>query len=184
MISRNLYERSENPTQICGWPDRSSSVTDIYDFSAETLDGRTMPLSEYRGRPLLIVNTASQCGFTPQYAGLQALHDAYAGRGFEVLGFSCNQFGAQEPGDAGEIAGFCQKNYGVTFPMFAKVDVNGEQAHPLFRYLRGRRRGILGTSRIKWNFTKFLIDKAGEPVARFAPSTKPETLRGRIEALL
>jgi glutathione peroxidase len=156
----------------------------IHDFSAETIDGQPKPLSDFRGRALLIVNTASQCGFTPQYAGLQALQDAYRERGFDVLGFPCNQFGGQEPGDAAEIASFCSINYGVTFPVFRKIDVNGAGQHPLFAFLTTQKRGLFGTKRIKWNFTKFLIDRSGEVVARFGPSTKPEQLRARIEALL
>jgi glutathione peroxidase len=156
----------------------------IHDFSAETIDGQPKLLSDFQGRALLIVNTASQCGFTPQYAGLQVLQDAYRERGFDVLGFPCNQFGGQEPGDAAEIASFCSINYGVTFPVFAKIDVNGPQQHPLFAFLTAQKRGLFGTKRIKWNFTKFLVDRSGEVVARFGPSTKPEQLRARIEALL
>lgn len=156
----------------------------IYDFSAPRLDGTPESLSRWRGDVLLVVNTASKCGFTPQYAGLEALQARYASRGFSVLGFPCNQFGNQEPGDAEAIGGFCQANYGVSFPMFAKVDVNGAGAHPLFAWLKGRKSGLLGLSGIKWNFTKFLIDRNGEVVERFAPTTKPESLAKPIEALL
>ena len=159
-------------------------MTTIYDFSAKTLDGKPMDLRNYAGKPLLVVNTASKCGFTPQYAGLEELHRRYSDRGLVVLGFPCNQFGAQEPGSATEIGAFCQKNYGVSFPMFEKIDVNGEGAHPLYRWLTGNARGILGTQRIKWNFTKFLLDRNGAIVARFSPLTKPEALTTRIETLL
>ena len=133
---------------------------------------------------LLIVNTASQCGFTPQYAGLETLHEKLGGEGFEVLGFPCNQFGAQEPGSEAEIGQFCLKNYGVTFPMFAKIEVNGEGAHPLYKYLKDAKPGLLGTEAIKWNFTKFLIDRDGEPVARYAPQVKPDELEAPVRKLL
>jgi glutathione peroxidase len=159
-------------------------MTSVYDCSAEMLAGGTQSLADYRGRPMLIVNTASECGFTPQYAGLQKLHESYGGQGLAVLGFPCNQFGGQEPGEAGEIAGFCTTNYGVGFPMFAKVEVNGPAAHPLFDYLKGEARGLLGTRRIKWNFTKFLVDREGHVVSRHAPSATPESLRPAIEAVL
>jgi glutathione peroxidase len=159
-------------------------MTSVYDFSADRLAGGAQSLADYRGRPMLIVNTASECGFTPQYAGLQALHEAYAACGLAVLGFPCNQFGKQEPGEAGEIAGFCATNYGVGFPMFAKVEVNGPHAHPLFAHLKAAAPGLLGTRGIKWNFTKFLVDREGRVTGRFAPSTKPESLRPDIEALL
>jgi glutathione peroxidase len=159
-------------------------MTSVYDFSAKTLSGEEKALSDYRGQPLLIVNTASKCGFTPQYQGLETLHERYAGRGLAVLGFPCNQFGAQEPGDAAEIANFCSLTYDVDFPMFAKIDVNGPEAHPLYRYLRKAARGLLGSQRIKWNFTKFLIDRNGHPVHRYAPTTKPEALTSAIERLL
>jgi glutathione peroxidase len=159
-------------------------MTSVHDFSAEMLAGGTKSLADYAGQPMLIVNTASQCGFTPQYAGLQALHERYGPRGLAVLGFPCNQFGRQEPGDADEIAGFCARNYGVGFTLFAKVEVNGAAAHPLFRYLEREAPGLLGTQRIKWNFTKFLIDRQGHVLRRFAPSTTPEALRPAIEALL
>jgi len=156
----------------------------IYDFSVKTIDGRDVGLSEFAGRALLIVNTASQCGFTPQYRGLQDLHSAFGPRGFSVLGFPCNQFGGQEPGNEQEIAAFCDSTYGVTFPLFAKVDVNGPKAHPLFRFLKTKRRGLLGSSRIKWNFTKFLVDRSGRVTARYAPTRKPEKLKHDIAALL
>jgi glutathione peroxidase len=156
----------------------------IYKYTAATLAGEEVALENWRGRVLLIVNTASQCGFTPQYAGLEALHKKLEPQGLTVLGFPCNQFGAQEPGSAEEIGAFCEKNYGVTFPMFAKIDVNGANAHQLFQYLTQAKPGILGTEAIKWNFTKFLIDRDGEPVARYAPQTKPEELEEPIRKLL
>jgi glutathione peroxidase len=156
----------------------------VYDFTAKRLDGRDESLAAYRGKVLLIVNTASACGFTPQYAGLEALHEKLGPEGFTVLGFPCNQFGAQEPGSEAEIGAFCQKNYGVTFPMFAKIAVNGESAHPLYKYLKDARPGLLGTEAIKWNFTKFLVGKDGEPVARYAPNTKPEDLEAPIKKIL
>jgi glutathione peroxidase len=156
----------------------------VYDFSATRLDGHEEQLSAYRGRVLLIVNTASECGFTPQYAGLEALYEAFEDAGLTVLGFPCNQFGAQEPGAAAEIGAFCSKNYGVTFPMFAKIEVNGARAHPLYKYLKDVKPGLLGSENIKWNFTKFLIDRAGEPVARYAPPTNPEDLEQPIKVLL
>jgi len=159
-------------------------MTSIYDFSPKQPDGQTKPLSDYRGQALLVVNTASKCGFTPQYAGLEALHRKYGGRGFEVLGFPCNQFGAQEPGDAQEIANFCSTTYDVSFPLFAKIEVNGPNADPLYAYLKKQKRGIFGTSRIKWNFTKFLIAPDGRVVGRYAPTVKPEALAAKIETLL
>ncbi len=159
-------------------------MASVYDFSAETIAGDAKPLSAYRGQVMLIVNTASKCGFTPQYEGLEALHEDYAAQGLAVLGFPCNQFGAQEPGDAAEIANFCSLTYDVKFPMFAKIEVNGDGTHPLYRYLKHEAKGVLGTERIKWNFTKFLVDRDGKVVARFAPTAKPETLKPAIEALL
>jgi glutathione peroxidase len=156
----------------------------VYEFSARLLDGRTVDLEQFRGQVLLIVNTASQCGFTPQYAGLEELFRAYKGRGFEVLGFPCNQFGAQEPGSAVEIGAFCEKNYGVSFPVFAKIDVNGPDAHPLYGFLKKRKPGIFGSQRIKWNFTKFLVDRKGAAIRRYSPSTKPAALAAPIESLL
>ncbi len=159
-------------------------MTNIYQFEAELLDGKNKSFADYEGEVLLIVNTASQCGFTPQFAGLEALYTRYKDRGFEILGFPCNQFGAQEPGTADEIGSFCQKNYGVTFPMFAKVEVNGDDAHPLFQHLKKEARGLLGSEGIKWNFTKFLVDRDGSVVKRFAPAATPESLAAEIEALL
>ncbi len=156
----------------------------VYDFTATRLDGREQSLADFRGRVLLIVNTASACGFTPQYAGLERLYEKLEPQGLTVLGFPCNQFGAQEPGGAAEIGAFCEKNYGVTFPLFAKIDVNGASAHPLFQYLKDEKPGLLGIEAIKWNFTKFLIDRSGEVVARYAPQTKPEELEEPIRKLL
>ena len=162
----------------------SAASDDIYGFSAETLGGATVSLDQYRDKVLLIVNTASECGFTPQYAGLQKLYEQYAARGLAVLGFPCNQFGKQEPGDAAQIGSFCEKNYGVTFPMFEKIDVNGTNAHPLYRWLTGEAPGLLGLEGIKWNFTKFLVDRTGNVVKRYAPVTKPETIAADIEKQL
>lgn len=156
----------------------------VYDFSAKTIRGEEQSLVDYKGKVLLIVNTASKCGFTPQYKELQELYEQYRDRGFVVLGFPCNQFGHQEPGTEEEIKQFCQANYGVTFPMFAKVDVNGESAHPLFQYLKEKAPGVLGTKAIKWNFTKFLVDRNGNVVARFASQTRPSELKSEIEKLL
>ena len=156
----------------------------IYDFSAKTLDDRDISLGDYKDKVLLIVNTASKCGFTPQYEGLESLHRKYGERGLAILGFPCNQFGAQEPGDATEIANFCSLTYDVSFPMFAQVDVNGDNTHPLFQYLKAAKPGLLGTEGIKWNFTKFLVDRNGEVVERYAPATKPAELEKTIEGLL
>ena len=156
----------------------------ITDFTVKAANGTPASLAAYAGKVLLIVNTASKCGFTPQYEGLEALHRDYADRGFEVLAFPCNQFGAQEPGDAAEIANFCTLTYDVTFPVFAKVDVNGGEADPLFDRLKSDAPGVLGSKAIKWNFTKFLIDRAGNVVDRYAPTTKPEDIRRDIEKLL
>jgi glutathione peroxidase len=155
----------------------------IYDFTATSLAGEDVPLKRYEGKVLLIVNTASACGFTPQYRGLETLHKELSPRGFAVLGFPCNQFGSQEPGDARQIEQFCAGNYAITFPMFAKIDVNGTSAHPLYRYLKSEKSGLLGSS-IKWNFTKFLVDRSGKVVARHAPTATPEGLKKEIEALL
>ena len=159
-------------------------MTTAHDFTVRTLDGPETSLSTYAGRVLLIVNTASRCGLTPQYTGLEALHRAYADRGFAVLGFPCNQFGAQEPGTAAEIAGFCSTKYDVTFPLFAKIDVNGANAAPLWAWLKAQKPGILGIEAIKWNFSKFLVDGAGRTVARFAPTDTPESIAPQIERLL
>ena len=156
----------------------------IYDFSAPRLDGTPESLGRWRGEVLLIVNTASKCGFTPQYEGLETLQKRFAARGFSVLGFPCNQFGNQEPGDAETIGVFCRANYGVSFPMFARTDVNGPGAHPLFAWLKQQKSGLLGLAGIKWNFTKFLIDRQGRVVERYAPTTRPQALAGPIEALL
>jgi glutathione peroxidase len=156
----------------------------LYDFHADLLDGRTISLGDFKGAVLLIVNTASKCGFTPQYAALEELYRMKKERGFAVLGFPCNQFGAQEPGTNEEIADFCGGNYGVSFPLFSKIDVNGPATHPLYRFLKRIRPGLLGIQRIKWNFTKFLVDRRGGVVGRFAPATKPMDLAGRIETLL
>jgi glutathione peroxidase len=158
-------------------------MASVYDFTATSLSGEEVPLKRFEGQVLLIVNTASACGFTPQYKGLQELHQALSVRGFSVLGFPCNQFGGQEAGDEKQIAEFCTTNYAVTFPMFAKIDVNGAEAHPLYNYLKSQKSGLLGSS-IKWNFTKFLVDRSGRVVARHAPTARPEALRKEIEALL
>jgi glutathione peroxidase len=159
-------------------------MTTIYDFTARDLAGEEIPLDRYRNQVLLVVNTASKCGFTPQYLGLTQLHEDLARQGFAVLGFPCNQFGRQEPGDAREIEAFCRETYGVHFPIFAKIAVNGPEAHPLYRWLKAQARGILGTRRIKWNFTKFLIDREGRVTRRLSPMTKPADIRPLIEALL
>ena len=156
----------------------------VYDFSAETLAGKPRKLADFRGQVLLVVNTASKCGFTPQYAGLEELYRKYKDRGFTVLGFPSNQFGQQEPGPESEIAEFCQMNYGVSFPMFSKVDVKGSGAHPLFRHLTTQKKGLLGSAAIKWNFTKFLVGRDGTVLERYAPSTKPEDIAGDIEKAL
>ncbi len=158
-------------------------MTTLGDFKATAIDGTETDLSAYEGQVVLIVNTASQCGLTGQYAGLQELHDTYADRGFTVLGFPCNQFGEQEPGDEAEIASFCDRNYGVTFPMFAKVDVNGDDTHPLFAWLKKEKGGLLGGA-VKWNFTKFLVGRDGRVLERFAPTTEPAKLAGPIEDAL
>lgn len=159
-------------------------TTSVYDFDAQQMNGQTVPLRNYQGQVLLIVNTASACGFTPQFAGLEELHQQYAGKGLVVLGFPCNQFGKQDPGSNDEIASFCQLNYGVSFPMMAKVDVNGADATPLYRWLTAEAPGLLGTKAIKWNFTKFLIGKDGQVIRRYAPLDKPASLAKDIEAAL
>ncbi|MCW2773586.1 MAG: hypothetical protein JWN91_1912 [Nocardioides sp.] len=158
-------------------------MSGLANFSARAIDGSDVDLATYSGEVVLVVNTASQCGFTPQYQGLQQLHDEYAEQGFAVLGFPCDQFGGQEPGDDAEIAGFCERNFGVTFPLFSKVDVNGDRAHPVFQWLRAQKGGLLG-SKIKWNFTKFLVGRDGQVLARYAPTTKPEKIAGDIEKAL
>jgi len=156
----------------------------IYDFEVQTMEGETRKLDSYKGKVLLIANTASKCGFTPQFAGLETLHGKYAEQGLVVLGFPCNQFGGQDPGSDGEILDFCVKNYGVSFPMHSKIEVNGNQASPLFQYLKKEAKGALGTERIKWNFTKFLVSKDGKVLKRFAPLTKPEDIQDEIEKAL
>ena len=156
----------------------------IYKYTAASLAGEEVSLETWRGRVLLIVNTASQCGFTPQYAGLEDLYEQFGDDGLTVLGFPCNQFGGQEPGGSAEIAEFCARNYRVTFPLFDKIEVNGPEAHPLFQYLKKEQAGLLGTESIKWNFTKFLVNRDGEPVARYAPQTKPEELEAPVSKLL
>ncbi|MGS5089966.1 glutathione peroxidase [Hydrogenophaga sp. A37] len=156
----------------------------IYDFKAQSIDGKPVDLEQFRGHPLLIVNTASACGFTPQFGGLEQLHQTYGARGLVVLGFPCNQFGHQDPGSNGEIATFCQRNYGVTFPMMSKIDVNGADAHPLYQWLAAEAPGLLGSKAIKWNFTKFLVGKDGSVLKRYAPQDAPEKLSKDIEAAL
>lgn len=158
-------------------------MTSLHDFSATSIDGKPVDLSSYDGKVVLVVNTASKCGFTPQYKGLQELQDTYGDRGFAVLGFPCDQFGHQEPGDEEEIATFCERNFGVSFPLFAKIDVNGDDAHPLYQWLKKEEGGLLG-GKIKWNFTKFLVGRDGQVIDRFAPTTKPEKLTGDIEKAL
>ena len=158
-------------------------MTSLQDFSATSLDGQEVDLSAYAGQVVLVVNTASQCGFTPQYQGLQELFTQYQDQGFTVLGFPCDQFGNQEPGDSAEIGAFCEKNYGVTFPMMSKVEVNGDNAHPVYQWLRQEKGGMLG-SKIKWNFTKYLVGKDGQVIDRYAPTTKPEKIAGDVEKAL
>ena len=156
----------------------------IYDFDALSIDGKPVALEQFRGRPMLIVNTASACGFTPQFGGLEQLHQAYGPRGLVVLGFPCNQFGSQDPGSNDEIATFCQRNFGVSFPMMSKIDVNGPEAHPLYQWLSAEAPGLLGSKAIKWNFTKFLVGKDGRVIKRYAPQDAPEKLAKDIEAAL
>ncbi|WP_326541759.1 glutathione peroxidase [Pseudorhodoferax sp.] len=159
-------------------------MTTVYDFEALDIAGRPVALAQFKGKPLLIVNTASACGFTPQFAGLEELHKSYGDKGLVVLGFPCNQFGRQDPGSNEEIGAFCQKNYGVSFQMMGKIDVNGDGAHPLYQWLTREAPGLLGTKAIKWNFTKFLVGKDGEVRKRYAPTDKPESLGQDIEAAL
>jgi glutathione peroxidase len=159
-------------------------MTSAYDFEARQIDGQTVPLAQFRGKPLLIVNTSSACGFTPQFGGLEELHKAYGERGLVVLGFPCNQFGAQDPGSNEDIANFCQRNYGVSFPMMAKVDVNGAEAHPLYQWLVKEAPGLLGSKAIKWNFTKFLVGKDGQVLKRYPPQEAPGKLARDIEEAL
>jgi glutathione peroxidase len=156
----------------------------LHDFTVDDIHGKPVGLDRYKGKVVLVVNTASKCGYTPQYKGLEALYAKYKGQGLEILGFPCNQFGAQEPGTEKEIEQFCELNYGVTFPMFAKVDVNGDQAAPVYRYLKAEKPGLLGTETIKWNFTKFLVDRSGRPIARYASNATPESLAGDVEQAL
>jgi len=156
----------------------------VHDFKAKTIDGKETSLSDYRDKALLIVNVASKCGFTPQYEGLEKLYKKYKDRGFFVLGFPCNQFGSQEPGTEEEIKSFCSLNFGVTFPLFSKIEVNGPNAHPLYKYLTSEKPGILGTESIKWNFTKFLVNRKGEPIKRYASADKPESLEKDVEKAL
>ena len=158
-------------------------MASLHDFNAVRLNGEDESLAEYKGKVVLVVNTASKCGFTPQYDGLEKLHETYEDRGFSVLGFPCDQFGHQEPGGNEEIATFCKKNYGVTFPMFSKVEVNGDKAHPVYKFLRKAKGGLLG-SRIKWNFTKFLVDGEGNVIKRYGSTTKPESIAADVEKLL
>jgi glutathione peroxidase len=159
-------------------------MTTAYDFTAQDISGKDVALSQFQGKVLLVVNTASACGFTPQFAGLEALWKQYGPKGVAVVGFPCNQFGGQDPKGNSEIAEFCQLNYGVSFPMMAKIDVNGDGAHPFFKWLKGEAKGLLGTEAIKWNFTKFLIGKDGQVIKRYAPTDKPESLAKDIEAAL
>lgn len=168
------------PTQT----DCDNAMNSIYDFEALSIDGKSVPLKKYKDKPLLIVNTASACGFTPQFAGLEELHTTYGKKGLVVLGFPCNQFGAQDKGSNDEIAEFCQLNYGVSFPMMAKVDVNGADAHPLYQWMAKEAPGLLGTKAIKWNFTKFLIGRDGQVIKRYAPTDTPQSLAKDIEAVL
>lgn len=160
------------------------SATTVYDFNAKAIDGSEVALSQYRGKVLLVVNVASQCGFTPQYAGLEALYAKHRAQGFEVLGFPCNQFGSQEPGSEAEIAQFCETRFGVKFPMFAKIDVNGAATHPLYAWLKSSEPGILGTEAIKWNFTKFLVGRDGKVIKRYAPTATPESIDGDVAKAL
>ncbi len=159
-------------------------MSTVYEYTAKALDGKEIKLEQYKGNVMLIVNTASKCGFTSQFAGLEKLHEEYSKRGLSLLGFPCNQFGAQEPGDSAEIGAFCQKNYGVDFQMFDKIEVNGDHAHPLYKYLTDKAPGLLGLKDIKWNFTKFLLDRDGNIVKRYAPNVEPADISADIEKLL
>ena len=165
-------------------PPTQTTTPTIYDFEAKSISGKDIALSDFKGQVMLIVNTASKCGFTPQFGGLEALHKTYAGKGLAVLGFPCNQFGSQDPGADGEIAAFCQVNYGVSFPMMSKIDVNGSAAHPLYQWLSAEAPGLLGSKSIKWNFTKFLVGKDGQVIKRYAPTDKPADLAKDVEAAL
>lgn len=159
-------------------------MASVYDFSGKTITGADKPIADFKGQVILVVNTASKCGFTPQFKGLEDLHEKYKDKGLVVLGFPCNQFLNQDPGSDGEISEFCELNYGVTFPMFAKIDVNGDAAHPLFKHLTSAAPGLLGSKAVKWNFTKFLVDRNGNVIKRYAPATKPEDMAADIEKLL
>jgi glutathione peroxidase len=156
----------------------------VYDFSAMSIDGAEIPLSDFKGKVLLVVNVASECGFTPQYEGLEQIYRDLKGKGLEVLGFPCNQFGGQEPGAETDIKAFCDRKFGVSFPLFSKINVNGKEAHPLYKFLKERLPGILGTEAIKWNFTKFLVDREGNPIKRYAPQDKPEAIVADIQRAL
>jgi glutathione peroxidase len=159
-------------------------VSDIYQFSANNIKGEEVPLKAYQGKLLIIVNTASKCGFTPQFKGLEELYLEYSEKGLEILGFPCNQFLKQDPGTDSEISEFCSLNYGVTFPMFSKIEVNGDNAHPLYKYLKSEAKGLMGSEKIKWNFTKFLVDQQGKVVKRYAPNTEPKDMVKDIDAAL
>ncbi len=181
--ARGLLGTAQPTALRCGRLCHTWAMSTLQDFSATSIDGQDVDLSSYSGQVVLVVNTASQCGFTPQYAGLQELQDTYGERGFNVLGFPCDQFGNQEPGEEADIAEFCERSFGVGFPMFAKIDVNGDGAHPLFRWLREEKGGLVG-DKIKWNFTKFLVGRDGRVIKRYAPTTKPEKITGDIEKAL
>jgi glutathione peroxidase len=181
---KRVFELLYSPSGFNFLPVRGVSMTKLYEFSVNDPMGQAVSLEKYRGKVLLVVNVASKCGFTPQYTGLEAMYEKYKAQGFEVLAFPCNQFGAQEPGTDAEIGTFCTLNYGVKFPIFQKIDVNGADAHPLYAFLKKEEPGVLGTELIKWNFTKFLVNKSGEVVERFAPTTTPESLAPQIEELL
>ena len=170
--------------QYSGRSNQEHLVSSIYDFEAQQINGKDMALSQFKGKVMLIVNTASKCGFTPQFGGLEELHKSYASKGLVVLGFPCNQFGSQDPGADGEIAEFCQVNYGVSFPMMGKIDVNGPAAHPLYKWLSSEAPGLLGSKGIKWNFTKFLVGKDGQVIRRYAPTDKPADMTKDVEAAL
>jgi glutathione peroxidase len=176
-----MNQKCETPVLING---RDATMSTVYDFEAQKIDGTPVALSQFKGQAMLIVNTASACGFTPQFAGLETLHKAYADKGLVVLGFPCNQFGGQDKGSNQDIAEFCQLNFGVSFPMMAKIEVNGAQAHPLYQWLSAEAPGLLGTKAIKWNFTKFLVGKDGQVIKRYAPTDSPASLAGDIEAAL
>ncbi len=172
------------PVGLEYFPADEVRMTTAYDFSARDIDGKEQSLAKYKGEALLVVNVASKCGFTPQYSGLEALHKEYHGKGFEVLGFPCDQFGHQEPGDEAEIKNFCSLTYEVSFPMFSKIDVNGSKTHPLFEWLKKEKSGLLGIGAIKWNFTKFLVDREGRVIKRYAPTDTPEAIGKDVAKLL